>query len=338
MKHSSSRFSLRETALGIVIAVASLALFFLVLEGTLRAYHAITLAWHVRSLPPVNQRALVPSSDPALIFELNPGWSNADSSINAQGMLDREIELEKPEGVFRIAFFGDSITGNLEIREIDEIYLKVMERKLNRLARDGEVFQSLNFGVNAYSIQQTLRMAWTRIPAFDPDLIVVQLCLNDPYPSDTPYGRPTPLHPLRIRNFLFRITRPARFWGYMIVDRKYDSDGWEHVEQGFEELAKLAADGRPMLTVLFPYLYRPAYEKWGYGEIHARYRKIADDHDVPLLDLLDAFTEEGVIDNRWPKDPIHPDVRGHEIAADAILRELKSRNLLDAGTTADSTR
>ena len=162
--------------------------------------------------------------------------------------------------------------------------------------------------------------------------------MNDPYPSDTPYARLAPLHPLRIWNFLFRTTRPARFWGYMFVDRNYDREGWSHIERGFEGLAELATNGRPLLTVLFPYLYRPAYEKWGYGDLHARYRKEAAAHDVPFLDLFDAFTDGGVIVDRWPMDPVHPDARGHEFAADAILRELESRNLIGASATSDSGR
>ena len=91
---SRNRSSIREIALGFVIAVTSLALFFLALEGALRVYHGIKRVWQARILPPVDQRALVPSDDPALIFELNPGWSDADSSVNAQGMLDEEVEVE----------------------------------------------------------------------------------------------------------------------------------------------------------------------------------------------------------------------------------------------------
>ncbi len=44
-----------------------------------------------------------------------------------------------------------------------------------------------------------------------------------------------------------------------------------------------------------------------------------------LLDLYDAFEEAGLIDNRWPQDPIHPETAGHELAGEEIARWLEQR-------------
>lgn len=289
------------------------------IEIFLRAYHFFKTERELAGLPPLEERALIPSDDPQLVFELNPGWSRDGFSINSHGMADEELTLEKPPGVVRIAIVGDSVTSNLDLVDRQHIYPTLMEQC--RL-RDGRTVQTLNFGVNAYSLLQSLRMAQTRVPRFEPDVLVAQLCLNDPYPSNTPYlPRPSPYWS-RLGSFLYRRLDPQRFWGHYYVDRNYDAEGWSHIRRGLEGLAELARGGLPTLAVLFPYLYAPGYESWDYGAIHEGYREAAERSGLPFLDLHDDFAAAGLILHDWPMDPLHPTAEGHRLAAERILRAL----------------
>ena len=44
--------------------------------------------------------------------------------------------------------------------------------------------------------------------------------------------------------------------------------------------------------------------------------------------LYETFRKAGLIDDQLPKDPLHPETRGHEVAAERIFRELSAREWL----------
>jgi hypothetical protein len=240
----------------LAVALAALAVLALTEIG-LRVYHWRKAARQQSALPPVAERCLVPSEDKELVFELNPGWSEAGFSVNSLGMADEELAASKPEGSYRIAFFGDSISCNFRHRPRDEIYLEVLEDDLDAPERR---IECLNFGVNGYGMRQSVRLAETRLPGIDVDAVVLQLCLNDPHASESDYGTSLPEPWLRSRDFLWRRVRPARFWAYRLVERAYDRRGEENLRESFRRLASLAREHEvPAVAVLFPYLYRPAY-------------------------------------------------------------------------------
>jgi hypothetical protein len=53
----------------------------------------------------------VPSSDPVLMWEYRPLGSHRGIETNRYGFRERDFDSpRKPEGVFRVAFVGDSVT------------------------------------------------------------------------------------------------------------------------------------------------------------------------------------------------------------------------------------
>lgn len=315
--------------IALAIAVSSIVVSLVVLEVALRIYHAAGHRREVRALPPVEDRYLIESADPRLLVELNPGYAKDGFTVNSWGMPDQEIPKRKPAGVFRIAFVGDSLSCGFGLPVArSEIYLEVLEQMLNEQATGTTRYECLNFGVNGYGVLQSLRAAETRALSFDPDLIVAQGCLNDPYPSDTVYTRPAPQLRSRLLGFLWRRLRPGRFWAYTFVERNYDADGREMLRQGLCGLGEIGKGEVPTLLLLFPYLYRPAYESWGFEEYHRLWLEDAEGAGLPFVDLLGDFRVAGLITDEWPQDPIHPDAPGHRLAAEVLLRELHGRGLL----------
>lgn len=323
--------SRREVLLAGVSLLVSLLLSLGLAEVGLRAAHHF-YHWRVlRALPPVGARALIPSTDPELIYEWNPGWSNGTFTVNSFGMPNDEITLEKPPGVFRIAFVGDSISANFDLRPRPEIYLNVLERTLNQERRAGWRFEALNFGVTGYGILQELQTLRTRALRFHPDLVVVQQCLNDPYPTDTPYAQLAPVGPSRLWNFVFHHLQPDRFWSWWFVERNYDRVGLENLRRGMAGLGAEAQRGVRVVAVLFPYLYAPAYDRWGYQRYHELYRAGAAQAGIPFLDLYTVLQQGGFINDRWfPVDPIHPEGEAHALAAAEIEARLDGLGFLPA--------
>jgi len=321
------RTGLREAVTLLLALLCAL----LILEGGLRVYHRAKHAYQAYTLPPVAVRALVPSADPELIYEWNPGWSKGEFSVNEYAMADRRVSLEKPEGVFRIAFLGDSITASFELLSQSETYVAALRAALEREPVGIPRVETLNFAVNGYSLLQSARMLETRALRFDPDLVILQLCLNDPHPSPSAYTTGEPTSPSRLWNFIERRIAPDRFWASWFVGNNYDAQGIENLERGFQRVSDVARGGPHVLAVLFPYLYAPAYSHWSLERYHALYREAAAAAGVAFLDLYEPFRDAGLITARpQPADPIHPNAEAHAFAATRIMAELDRLGYLPA--------
>jgi len=113
------------------------------------------------------------------------GWYREEGEayvkINSAGMRDdREIELEKAVGIFRIAVLGDSYVEALQI-PTNDTFLALMEKKLNKCdAFKGRKVEVLNFGVSGYSTAQELLTLKHRVWPYNPDLVLLAfLASND---------------------------------------------------------------------------------------------------------------------------------------------------------------
>jgi lysophospholipase L1-like esterase len=304
----------------VLTVLVSLATSVGLIELALRIHDGFEVWRATRDLPPIPQRAVVPSDDPDLIFAWRPGYQGKGFAVNAYGMPHPEISLAHGS-VRRIAVAGDSISAHLELIPLDQTYVA----ELGRLLAPAEV---LNFGVGGYSILQTARMLEQAL-RFEPDLLIAQLCLNDPHPTPGPYTPERSPHGagLRIREHLLNRLAPDRYWAHRVVEVNYDAEGIANVRRGFDRLAEISrANAVPVVAVLFPYLYAPAYEEWGFDRYHAVFHDAARSAGVDLLDLRGAFTEAGLVGHaRYPADRIHPDRTGHAAAAREIARALAAR-------------
>lgn len=102
---------------------------------------------------------------------------SVNEPINNHGWRDRDRELAKKPGTFRIAVLGDSFVEAFQV-ERDSTFAAILERDLNaRLDRPVEV---LNFGRSGMAQTEERLMLENVVPAYDPDLvIVVFLPIND---------------------------------------------------------------------------------------------------------------------------------------------------------------
>lgn len=309
----------RRVLFGTVAAVVSLAIALAALEVALRAYDRIKAHRTERSLPPVTERALVPSSDSERIYELRPGFSDGTFQVNDLGFADDPVTIPGSEGTFRIVVAGDSVACNFKLLPRPLGFADRLERRLRERGRAAEVF---NLGVNGYSLRQTARTAEVGAERLAAHLVIAQISLNDPYPSDDVVPGAAPRLPSRLAEFVWRRSDPRGFWAWYFVERHYDAGGVENLREAFRRLESVQAGGVPVLAVLFPYLDAQAYERRQFGRYHALYADLAREFGVELLDLREPLAAAGAIADRWPQDPQHPDAAGHDAAAAAILERL----------------
>jgi lysophospholipase L1-like esterase len=93
--------------------------------------------------------------------------------INSAGFFDLERPINKPTGVTRVAFFGDSFTEAVQVPYAQR-FTSQLESELNQGAQ--QKFQVMNFGVSGFSTGQEYLLYADRLGIFEPDIAIV--CIN----------------------------------------------------------------------------------------------------------------------------------------------------------------
>lgn len=102
---------------------------------------------------------------------------NAPIRTNSLGLRSAEIMQPKPAGVVRIVALGDSVTFGWGLRA-EDAYPSQLAGLLATLRPD-QRYEVINAGVSGYGTWQELRWLQTDGLALQPDIIVVQVHLND---------------------------------------------------------------------------------------------------------------------------------------------------------------
>lgn len=114
-----------------------------------------------------------------LLYRPSPGASNQAqgvlNQINNEGFRDREFPYEKPAGVKRIIFLGDSVVYGYGVT-LEDTIAKKLEKKFGEAGQKVEV---LNFGVSGYDSAQAVEFLKELGLKFSPDLVIAGYTLND---------------------------------------------------------------------------------------------------------------------------------------------------------------
>ena len=188
------------------------------------------------------------------------GWPPWEE-FNREGLRDRTRPEEKPEGFWRVAVLGDSVTLGAEIRPY-EAFPQVMEARLLAAGRRIEV---MNIALWGWSTRQE-RIAWERIARrYHPDQAVLAVCLNDiPELQNNLTRPPAWLAGLHERSALVRRLVNAGAREIESVERLFDAADTpavrEALQRFLEEVGALRRevekDGASFVMVVFPFRFQ----------------------------------------------------------------------------------
>jgi lysophospholipase L1-like esterase len=204
---------------------------------------------------------LLPENTPGLKYEFRSG-----APQNSYGYRERELALEKPPQLTRIAVLGDSVTYGAGVEE-EQRYSRVLESGLQ--AHGLSEVQSLNFSVMGYDIESIVAMLRYRVLVYQPDLVIYGYYVNDQIPTEliTISG-----HPLwvstRARDFTVLTSALDRYLhphsalfrqlegttaSRAIAKRGQALSQWDWFEAQFAELVQLCQQQSiPLLVLLIP--------------------------------------------------------------------------------------
>ncbi len=318
------------------------------------------------------------SENPVLGYELLPESPDGRGSISEQGLRDRHYTTPKPDGVFRIAVVGDSITFGLRVpREAN--YTERLEYLLNAHFRDRHTrYEVLNFGVTGYNITQIAETVRVKLPEFQPDLIVYGYCLNDAQEYSLEMQRLLYVagegrHHPEWRRELGRALNGARVFA-LIAQAYHRHIGWwraraapeqrihwrndpqfaailkgDHADY-FSRLYAEDGDWSRVTTAMGRLSASPApvvgaifplfvnLQNYPLTTVHYKIARLFAMSAAGAVDLLEPFQRLAQIGNPVSLDMLHPSVVGHWLAAAVVARYLATQGLLPGVGTETSAR
>ena len=274
---------------------------------------------------------------------------------NSLGFRSPEYGVEKPAGTQRIVVVGDSIGEGHRVPDEAHIFARRMEKVLQDSGRSIEV---LNFSVSGYNTQQEVATLREKALVYDPDLVILQYCLND---NNSLY--PGILNPLLdqlkdhqnvvshlasetnrklVGSALYRFVKFNYFAEQQTLEsdllyerhKKYYSNK-KSVEQSLVELSQLSSQhGFQVLVLVFP-KFDPSdirYENYRHQDQHTWISNLSESQNLKVHDLLPAL-RRCASEAREPRalfaDSLHPTAEGHACVTASIIAYLQATKLLD---------
>lgn len=321
----------RGLATGLLVSLATVALFLLLLEGAVRLIIDDGMQYDLEMWKYARELK-VRSEDSRLGHQHAANRSaklmGVDVAINSLGLRNAEISQTKPASTQRILMLGDSLTFGWGVPQRQTTSWWV-ESLLNG---DEEVprYQVVNAGVGNYNTEMSVEYYRQNGHLLDPDLVVLNYFIND--------AEVTP-RPPKLGSFLGWSAANAYFYGRfdavarMLLGRESWSDyyrllyreeapGWQATRQSIEDLAEMTrAQGTPLLLVNYPELRNLA--TYPFTDVSAKIERVAAAHGVLFLDLLASVQELDPRDLWVSVEDPHPNGKANAHFAAAMTESIR---------------
>ncbi|MBX3412509.1 MAG: SGNH/GDSL hydrolase family protein [Pirellulales bacterium] len=272
-------------------------------------------------------------SDASSLSLSSQRWFDRYYRMNEAGLRDNvEYHSEKPPGVRRLSFVGDSFTAGHGMRRVEDRFANILRRKL---APHCEVHCLARNGLDTGPQIDMLRRGFDG--GYRTDAVVLIYCANDlidllpqlPGQVERLSARAASIGALR-NSYAIDIwhcrwivaTDPDSTNHYQDLAAAYEGELWDRQQARLRELVAVCREREtPLAIVMFPFI--DPREMGPYDRAYAKLEAFCRAEDIPYLDLRTALyphVEEGLIVNAFDA---HPNERAHALAAEAILAWLR---------------
>ena len=269
-------------------------------------------------------RLTVASPNPTLLWEYRPNAQVEGLATNRYGFRDVDYPTpEKPAGVHRIAFLGDSITLGQGVGPEETFVRRLGEAA----AASGRPVQALNFGVDGYQALQIRELLTAKVLAFQPDQDVYVMCINDFDFSDSSgrkisYFRKPRSFLLQDLERAWRSLRGIEFHHYHFAKHR------DEVFAAILDMGRVLRGRRAgFLVALVPVFPEgkggPEYfERYPFADLHRAIVGFCERNGVGVHDLLADFRRQPPPPERYALDLWHLTPEGHRVVAESLLPAL----------------
>ncbi len=290
---------------------------------------------------------------PDIGWENRAGWhgmyQHRTVNINNLGFRDQEDVGPKQAHERRILLLGDSITFGYDI-DFKDTYGEQLEKMLNDYKRTTIDYRVLNSGVLGYNTVQEAELLRLKYDTVNPDLIIVGYCLNDIGSMELSTARMLNVYNVSANRFneffmehsatYFAITKSfhkriaKKLLSGKDVDRFYTDrvSAEDEYLQMVDALRKICTIARglncPVILAVFPTELQFGSKPESF-ERQRRLGTVVKGINLYWLDLSSSY-EAHISEKLFLNDDtVHPNPRGHYLAANEIFQLIKENGFLD---------
>ena len=292
-------------------------------------------------------------------YALKPGYARGERErINSLGFRGEDIELKKPEGVYRVVAIGGSTTFGVYLPWANTYPYYLQEELRERLGTDR--IEVINAGLTGSTAAESFHRLPTQVLPLDPDMVIVYHAFNDMLPrvfndyEDDYYHfrRSDPNNPPGMtRSYLYRLALRALSPAYFHENYNLANQVWKtnNLPETDTELAQNFLDSNnhafrfnmenmalllkasDIQTVFASFGMAPDIWHWqdiippfmweiGIGENNVAIRELAAKHELPLVPFAEAPFEQGseYYESAMYDDSIHMSVAGNQFKAEVF--------------------
>jgi hypothetical protein len=160
----------RKIVTNLIVLAVAIFVALLIGEVLLRVIPIPGVQFNTADYSPIVGTALTPN---VVNTYRNERGDYVERRINRFGYMDKDHTEEKPAGIYRIGFFGDSYTEARQV-PLEDTFFRLIEADLG-----SDKVECFSFGIIGFSILQSYLtcMRWSDV--FDLDLVVYVFCEND---------------------------------------------------------------------------------------------------------------------------------------------------------------
>lgn len=258
-------------------------------------------------------------------------WHVAYARVNSLGHRDSEWVEEKPPGVRRIAFVGDSFTYGWGIDDVEDRFTNILQQRFD--VRSPDRIEVMNVAWGAWDTQQQIRWIARMIEDYSVDEVVLCYLPNDiekilPVTKDFDPFQPPRTSLIRtdssfLLDYLFyRLYAPSvpSVFNHFdwLADGFHNPRTWQEHQTDLGRMISLCRDAGVTLRVaILPFLLTSG-NRYDAREIHGLVRRFFSENHVPVVDLLPVIEGQNPVDLTVNAHDHHPNASANQRFADAI--------------------
>jgi lysophospholipase L1-like esterase len=266
----------------------------------------------------------IESDNTTLLWEYRPNFSGeylgATIATNRQGFRDTEHPVEKPPGVRRVVFAGDSVTVGVGV-ELQNIFV----RQFQDIAHSDKAaprVEAMSVSIDGYSGEQVLELIRERAIAFSPDVVVYVMCMND-FDFVRASGMKKKFF-AKPESFFLRVIRRIyiKFLGGDYYEQTFKENGATVLTDVAHTNQLLTESGVEFYVALMPILkINDPYDEYPLTWLHAEIYSQLQGQQVPVIDLRPGLEEHAQLISLG-FDELHLNERGHEETARLLVEAI----------------
>lgn len=283
------------------------------------------------------------NSNPFIRYELIPNYKDERLSFNSLGFRDDEVAIPKPEHTYRIVLLGDSETMSYLLPQ-DEKLDNHLENILN--VPDAKMhYEVINTGVEGYGTLQELEVLRTKVLRLEPDLVILNYCLNDPDEGEYHFNDSFLVRNCMLYRYIWYRTRKAKLKRRLkrlnldtevkAFHHLHSDERWDKTKGAILDIADLLQKRDITFVVnIFPTSsieVETFQQGYPYEDIHEKLHNIQH-QNIVFLDPIEEFNRLGLTPQQvsidYEVNESHKTSQALQIMAQFIVRELRADKIL----------